>query len=404
MNVKRWQISSSNPEQRRWSSRAKTLVEAVEEHIANNMMNASMPILASISAVDFDNVNWGDIDAALKSIQYDFAKKFDDSGERRTFCSDGRHRLLVENTDQLVKNYNRILGNVRKFFPDFSKVKKDHNPIFGEDVMVSCFLRKCEDNDLDLWLQEIGERHPRETNLDEEMNEYYDKRIHEDTTEEKAKYIRSIEYGLASLSPGLRVLLYFQSYIGENYIHINKFLRKNIKNSTDFTLFAPNLAIPFYADKEYIVYRGDGMKFSPDTLKIKGFYSTALTLDDAIQWSKNDGRIMRIIVPKGTPFLLLILHKPEECEFTLLPGTQLEKVYDTGFQVGHFVEYRVAGNPPLLSESEEANIVRNSLSNYDLGNSDLIGRKKKKTLSPTEGGPTLEEIHQFNVNLVNRLY
>lgn len=382
-------------------ARAEYLIHEVKEHIAKNITSESLPVLASISAVDFDNCKWEHIDTALKAIQYDLSNSLDNQNFREGFCAEHGYRFLVENTGQLVQNYNRILGNVRRLFPEFNLVEKDHNPIFGQDAMVSCFLRKCSDQELDVWSEE---RHDssftRGDWVDEDMSDYYLKNSQDSSVDSQGKYLMGSN--LFSLSPGLRGLLNFSIYTGFGYVQINAFLREkeSLEGSDLFTRFAPNLAIPFYTHRDLVVYRGDGQTLSPATMKTQGFYSTALTVDDGARWTKNGGRFMEIIVPKGTPLLPLILDKRDECEFTLLPGTQLQKESETRFQTGHFVQYKVVGSSKL-SELDEAIIFRNAISNFNF--TTVLERRKVKKFPATEGSPTPTEVHQFNLDLVNRL-
>ena len=382
--------------------RAKNILEEVKDHISKNITSANLPVLASISAVDFDNVVWQDVDAALKSVQYDLAKKLDDEGYRRDFCLEPGHRLLVENIDQLVTNYNRILGNVRKYFPDFNAVEKGHNPIFGQDAIVSCFLTKCSGSDLDVWLQEKVNRFTtRDENLEEDMPDYYARGAHSASIDDKIKHLNDWEPRLSSVSPGLRELFGYGFYTGEAYVSINRLLReKYSENSYEFTRFAPSLVLPFYTRREMVLYRGDGQAFSPETMRIQGFYSTSLTVDGGTRWVKTGGRFVKITVPVGTPLLPLILDRDDECEYTLLPGTRLQKSSEAQFQTGHYVEYNVVENPPPLSESDEATIFRNAISYFDFRTMRIRATK----IPPMNGKPDIVDIHQFNINLVNRLY
>ena len=383
-------------------TRAKNIFEEVKDHISKNITRANLPVLASISAVDFDNFVWEDVDAALKSVQYDLAKNLDEEGYRRDFCLEPGHRLLVENIDQLVTNYNRILGNVRKYFPEFNAVEEGHNPIFGQDAIVSCYLTKCSDSDLDAWLEEKLDRSStRDEMLEEDMPDYYARDAHKASIDDKIKHLKYSEPRLSSISPGLREIFGYGFYTGEAYVNINHLLRERYsRDSYEFTRFAPSLVLPFYTHREMVLYRGDGQALSPETMRIQGFYSTSLTVDGGTKWVKTGGRFIKITVPKGTPLLPLILDRIEECEFTLLPGTRLQKKSEAQFQTGHYVEYKVVENPPPLSESDEATIFRNAISYFDFR---TVGIKPKK-LPPINGKPDIVDVHQFNINLVNRLY
>lgn len=205
-------------------------------------------------------------------------------------------RLLVENAEQLTNNYNRTLNNVRTIFPDFNLVHSIHHPFFGGGAIVSCHLRKCTDDEIERYhLQDDpfshlvpGERLEQGNN---DLKEFYDTEF-VDTIQAKAKETSS--WGTSLLSKGLQLMLAYGYYTGNGYYSINTLLRSNktTKPTIDamvkqFTRFGQTLLLPFYTEKDLVLYRGDGQTISSEIFTTRGLYSTSLSVTQVGGFAKD---------------------------------------------------------------------------------------------------------------------
>ena len=393
----------------------KSLFSEAKEHLLINLSDHSIPLLSSISKIDVENFDVTEIEKTFMMLE-----KFLSNSEnpqkvnlvslRRKICKKFGFQLLVENYDQLVNNFNRILRNVRRQFPKFALAQESHNRHFGVDAIVSCMLKKCLDEEIEEWFDGSGnERFTDINDMKIQLREFYNEQYKQDNIESKTKYLMksySSNYlkALDLLSPGMRTVINYTGFSNGLYDPINHFLRgvrenkHNLTNmSHSFTEFACNLILPFYLHSDIVVYRGDKQTLSSESMTIKGFYSTALNVYSASRFTKEGGRLMKINVSKGTPILPIILDRDDECEFALLPGTTLKRVSKTDFETGHYVEYDVVKNPPRILEQEEATIMRNT----------IVDQYKKRNFfvkNIVDGLPTEEDITQFNIDLVNRKY
>lgn len=398
------------------AKKVKSLFSEAKEHLLMNLSDGSIPLLSSISKVDVENFDVTEVEKTLIMLEKFFSNSENSQKSnlhrdlRQTICKKFGFQLFVENYDQLVDNFNRILRNVRRQFPKFTLTQESHNTHFGVDAIVSCMLKKCLDEEIEEWFGGSGNQ--RFTDIKDmkiRLRDFYNEQYKRDNVESKTKYLinsYSSHYlqALDLLSSGMRTVINYTGFSRGSYDPINHFLRGirgNKHNLTSmshsFTEFACNLILPFYIHSDVVVYRGDKQTVSSASMTIKGFYSTALSVYSAARFTKEGGRFMKINVPKGTPILPIILDRDDECEFALLPGTTLKRVLKTDFETGHYVEYDVVRNPPRILEQEEATIMRNTIANK-------YRNRKFVVENIVDGLPSEEEETQFNVDLVNNKY
>lgn len=403
-----------------------SLFEVVKKHVLENLNDGNSSILSSISKIENSDTEYDyhSMGNALGVIHKHFSNN-ESVIHRRYVYQTYASRILVENLDQLVSNYNRILDSVRKFFPDFNLVHEGHNRIFGVRADYTCNLRKCSDDEIVSRMKSHG---LQEEDIDEEDIEYEKKLMTEfyesefsDTVNGKARNVS--ESGLSVFTSNLKsVLERYGYYTGNGYIPINALFRgdRNANTTmsnmiTAFRNFAQVMILPLYIEEDIVLYRGDGLSVSSDRLVTKGFYSGGLSILDMGGFVKNGGRLLKITVPGGTPFLPLILDRHDEGEIVLLPGTTLEKTSQMDLENGHYSEYTVVGHPPKFTELEEATILKNFIphtfeeiiSTFKVGGNASTKRKKKAfldTIPPPQGTSSEEETTKFIIDLVNSKY
>jgi hypothetical protein len=397
------------------------LFDEVKMHVFDNMNNDNVPLLSSIAKATsgYFEYDYHSVEDALCLIHTHFRdKRMERQGIYDTFV----RRLAVENVEQLTHNFNRIMQNVRREFPDFNLAQESHNPIFGLDANVSCFLRRCSDEEKEAFIRGEYPRvfHDRTDDDDEdlknELTEYYNTEFVDTVAAQAMQRKDNPADGI--LPDKLKAMLNYGVYTGSGYIPLNDFFRCN-KNSHStvgqmvnyFNLFAHSLVLPMYSQSDFVIYRGDGLQVSAQSLKTKGFYSGSLSVSELAAFVKNGGRMIKINIPKGTPFLPLILNRLDEGEISLLPNTVLEKLSEMELQNGHFAEYTVVQNPPKLSDLEEATIFKHAiphtfeivLSKIKVANG-RRGKKWVRGLAPVEGDASFDEKVRFAVNLINSKY
>ncbi len=400
-----------------------TLFKEVVAHILENMNDENVVLLSSIAKATeaLQEYDFHSVDNALCLVHQHFTGVVEDQHNRheiyRTFAS----RLVAENAEQLTVNYNRILANVREFFPEFNLVHASHNPIFGVDAVVDCYYKKCSAEEMHAYISDTmpvpGEISDEERqSWVEELMEVYDTTYVESIVD-KAKKNR-----LATMrfSRGIKAMLNYDMYTGKSYRRLNEFLR-SIKTNLSinpidsmvdvFNQFAQTIILPFYTQDDFVIYRGDELSVTPEVLTTKGFYSGGLSVTDIGHFVRNGGRMIQINIPKGVPFIPIVLTRVDEGEITLLPGTKLQKQREMQLQNGHFAEYTVVENPPSMTAVEEATILKHAIQHLyknALEDVRLRGGKKGKRwvrqLPPAEGVAAFEDTVRFAMNLVNSKY
>lgn len=409
-----------------------SLFGVVSDHVFENVSDENLPLLSYIRKAGIDGdmtgPNMDDVNKALYAIESYFRRNpsiLDHERYRRRICSKFAHHLLLENYEQLVQNYNRVMANVREYFPDFNLVQRGHNAVFGEDAMVPCLAKRCSDEEMETWLQKeesfftISEHGKTGNSSDDkarsllksELQTFYADDSYDNGVGPRADFLEKVLPKLRSFPYGMEYMLNYKYYIcSGNYEQINDFLRgrsrphRPRRSMEDlapyFTMFAANLVLPFITTKDIVVYRGDLEKSSTRTLDVKGFLSTALTVRDTEKFAKNGGRILSIKIPKGTPIIPLSLYVSFECEVALLPGTRLARLSEMKFSKGLFVEYKVLSNPPQLTAVDEATLFRNQIAQGYR----LFEDTHFKDCKPATGLPTAKEMYDFNVQLVKKMY
>lgn len=397
--------------------KVKTLFQEIKDHIFENMNDDNVPLLSSIAKAtegfaEHDFHSMESTRSALSLINKYFSGQ-DKSWSRQEIYGTFSDRLLVDNVDQLTENYNRILGNIRKLFPEFNLVHESHNPIFGSEATVSCSLRRCSDEEVarsmtegEVFRDEITEEIVQDEI--EYMHEFYETE-YVDTTFVKARQQK--QRGFSLFPTGLKSMFNYSAYTGNGFTGINDLFRSNKASDisvddmvTKFNRFGQTLMFPFFAKEDFTIYRGDGMSISSQTFTTKGLYSGSLSVVEIAKFVANGQRMIKINLPRGTPFLPFVIQRTDEGEIALLPGTVLEKMSGMDFQTGHFAEYTVIKNPPTLSELEEATIVKHAIPPLFSDIRTLGSRRFKKwadDLPPIEGDPSHHEKSQFVLNLVN---
>lgn len=397
------------------------LFDEVKMHVFENINNDNVPLLSSIAKATSGHFDYDfhSVEDALCLIHTHFRDK---TMERQGIYDTFGRRLAVENAEQLTQNFNRIMQNVRREFPDFNLAQESHNPIFGLDANVSCYLRRCSEEDKEAYIRakyppvfhDMPDEYVEE--VKNEITEFYNTEFVDTIT---AKAMRSKDDPVdAIFSDKLRHMLNYGVYTGNGFIALNDLFRcnKNSKSTVEdmvsfFNLFAASLLLPMYSQNDFVIYRGDGLQVSTQSLKTKGFYSGSLSVSELIAFVKNGGRMIKINIPKGTPFLPLILNRLDEGEISLLPNTVLEKLSEMELQNGHFAEYTVVQNPPKLSDLEEATIFKHAIPDIFQRLVSRIktvrgkrGKQWARGLAPVEGDATFDEKVRFAINLINSKY
>lgn len=405
-----------------------SLFDTVSDHVFKNISDENLPLLSYIHKAaiekDFDRGDMEAVNKALYAIESFYRRNPNDREHdfyRKKICSRFAHHLLLENYEQLVQNYNRIMTNVRKHFPEFNLAQKGHNVVFGQDATIPCVARRCSNEDMETWSQKQDSfytilEHGRVLNdenarkdLRLELEKFYADSSYEDGLGARAELLERVLGKLRSFPYGMEYMFNYRYYINIGYEDINDFLRRRPRShrqgsiedlSKSFTMFAANLALPFITTSDIVVYRGDFQKSSSEIMNVKGFLSTALSVQDTKKFAFDGGRILSIKIPKGTPVIPLSLHLSFECEILLLPGTRLKRVSRMMLSKGLFIEYEVMRNPPRLSGVEEATLFRNRIAEgYKIFEKTLF----KDSVAAT-GLPTIQEIDDFNVDLVRKMY
>lgn len=397
-----------------------SLFQEVKQHIIENIDDKNIPILASISkATDtpFGEYDFHSVKDTLCLIHKHFTEQKHEYNRREIFETFGK-RLIVENVEQLTDNFNRILENVRKIFPDFNLTHESHNHVFGSKGGIGpCSIRRCSDNEVEAYVRHLHtvEGYSEEEVLEDKQQIIEERENYSEDVNERAK---DVGLPFSDFPYGLRYLFGYSVYTGREYAAINTLLR-SIKTSDmtlgqmveSFNSFAQNLALPFYSQEDFSIYRGDTLSFSSDSLTTRGFYSGGLSVLEIGHFAKNGGRIVKINITKGTPFIPIILKRIDEGEIVLLPGTVLRKDTETKLPNGHYAEYSVIESPPKLSEMEEATLFKHAIpTRFEDAVNDIkmfkrkIGKKWAKGLEKTRGAASLEETIPFVVNFINSKY
>ena len=391
----------------------KSLFEEVKMHIFDNMNNDNVPLLSSIAKAtapfSFVEYDFHSVDDALGLIHEHF-REHDQNYERNAIFSTFGSRVLVENVDQLTSNYNRVMKNLRREFPEFTLAQESHNDIFGSDAPFLCRLRRCSEEEVEAYVQMF--RPDRRENAKRQILESYDNGDYVDTIAAKAPKVE--ENGLSIFPPGLRDMFAYNFYTGGQFVPINQLFRSDKMSEIpldtmvmNFNRFAQNLVLPFYTQQDFVMYRGDGLSVSSQKFTTKGFFSGSLSVPELGRFVRNGGRFLQINIPKGTPFLPFLLHRIDEGEIALLPNTVLQKESEMEFQNGHFAEYTVTENPPKLTDLEEATLFKHAIPpRFEEVVWRLSGEKKEqaKNLPKAEGVAPFNETVQFAVDLINSKY
>jgi len=401
--------------------KSRQLFKDVKNHVFENLSDENVPLLSSIAraTTGFTGYDFHSVDDALGLIHKHFGD-FDDNIERQEIYATFADRLAVENAQQLTEKYNHVMENVRKFFPEFNLAHRAHNPIFGSDAIVSCQIRRCSKDDVanelrngDPFAEDVS---PQQIERQQAFFDNFYETEYDDTVQAKAMSIRDMRLGI--FPKGLKSMFSYEKYTGNGYMVLNDFFRCNkasVNSLEDmvgiFTRFAQNLCLPFYTDRDFRIYRGDGFPVSAQTLETKGFFSGSLSVVELGKFVKSGGRMIQINIPKGTPFLPLIMERTDEGEISLLPGTVLEKQSEMLLENGHFAEYTVAQNPPGMTELEEATIFKNIIPERF---EDIVGRIKlfseekgkqwASSLPEAEGVASQEDILRFAISFINAKY
>ena len=407
---------------------ALSLFQELKGYILNKLNTDNVAVLSSIANIQNENGTHDllAIDDALLAIQKHF-NTFETMEDRRTLYNVYSARILIENAEQLVDNYNRIIQNTRRLFPEFNLIREGHNGIFSKLASLKCQIRRCSDEEIASQIQDGNLQHVDISDNDlereyQQFKKYYQTRF-VDTPNGQARTLGD-EYGWVLsnqvLSSNLARMIDYSKYSGNGFINVNAILRSD-KSTARFTSdmvesfnrFAHHLVIPMYSKDDFVIYRGDGLTTSDQTQTVMGFYSAGLSPVDIGKFVRDGGRMIKIHVPRGTPFLPIVLTRKDEGEIALLPGTVLEKQSQMTLDNGHYAEYTVASNPPVLSEREEATIFMNSIALlYDeavyeykhRGPGTAEERERFVNERPTAGAPTAGEAEEFVLNLVNSRY
>ena len=407
---------------------ALSLFEELKGYILRKMNTGNMAVLSSISKIQNDDGTYDllAIDDALGAIRSHFNTEAAREN-RQTLYTVFAARILIENSQQLVDTYNRVIQNTRRLFPEFNLIHPTHNDMFGQLAHLDCTVRRCSDEEIASEMQHGGLKHEDvpDGDLEHELEwfkEYYQTR-YVDTPNGQARTLGD-EYGWVDprsvLSKNIASMVRYEKYTGSAYSAVNAILRsdKNPNYNMDalveaFNRFAHHLVLPMYSKENMVIYRGDGLTTSEQTQTTMGFYSGGLSPIDVRGFVKNGGRMIQIHVPRGTPFLPAIVTRQDEGEIILLPGTILEKQSQMTLDNGHYAEYTVVSNPPRLSELDEATIFMNSIahlysdevSDYKYrGSGSKAERKKFVDRLPASTAPAAGEAKEFVLNLVNSRY
>ena len=407
---------------------ALSLFQELKGYILNKLNTDNVAVLSSISKIQNEDGTHDllAIDDALLAIQKHF-NTFETMEDRRTLYNVYSARILIENAEQLVDNYNRIIQNTRRLFPEFNLIREGHNGIFSKLASLKCKIRRCSDEEIASQIQDGNLQHVDISDNDLEREYQHFKKYYQtrfvDTPNGQARTLGD-EYGWVLsnqvLSSNLARMIDYSKYSGNGFINVNAILRSD-KSTARFTSdmvesfnrFAHHLVIPMYSKDDFVIYRGDGLTTSDQTQTVMGFYSAGLSPFDIGKFVRDGGRMIKIHVPRGTPFLPVVLTRKDEGEIALLPGTVLEKQSQMTLDNGHYAEYTVASNPPVLSEREEATIFMNSIALlYDeavyeykrRGPGTSEERERFVNERPTAGAPTAGEAKDFVLNLVNSRY
>lgn len=253
--------------------------------------------------------------------------------------------IAAENTLDWVGSYNRYSqGYSSKYGRDASTLK------------FSCYLKQCSKKDIDeafgyseeqLNKKRLQKKRWFHDNYVASLGEYGMDGM--DGVEYMKEYRRSIgdegdhiKGGMWNLvvptqitSLSIKCNIY---RIDENYSDINLAFREHqaklhpgiTRNILDL---AGALLFPAYLKQDLTVFRIDHQRTTERTFKTTGFYSTTLSYDVAKGFDKTETRarkndivrILKITIPKGTPFLPLFKCYPTEREITLIPGSTLKR-------------------------------------------------------------------------------
>ena len=245
----------------------KSLFEEVKMHIFDNMNNDTVPLLSSIAkatAPSFVEYDFHSVDDALGLIHAHF-REHDQNYERNAIFSTFGARVLVENVDQLISNYNRVMKNLRREFPEFNLAQESHNDIFGADAPFLCRLRRCSEEEVEAYVQMF--RPDRREKYKRQILESYDNGDYVDTIAAKAPGVE--ESGYRIFPPGLRDMFAYNLYTGGQFVPINQLFRSDKTSEIplntmviNFNRFAQNLVLPFYTQQDFVMYRGDGLSVS----------------------------------------------------------------------------------------------------------------------------------------------
>lgn len=286
-------------------------------------------------------------------------------------------KLILENLPRLTEEYNtRCLPLLKEHYNGFYDGLVDSGSVFGVPAELPCEMKECDRDEHEKSLSHVPS---------------FDKGRHLHLYEKVRSEMRKNHMTFEPVTPDLIMLLErtgaypplnepFAScvngaaftYGDGNFRLINGLLRsdKSVlewKDSAEIarvmSVVLTGLLFPFNTDNNLVVWRADNMDVSTETLVVSGFLSTTLCRGFTTEYG--DKRNLKINMPRGTPFLPVIISKNRSAEIALLPGTKLTKVKEKTFSDGTlFVEYDVTSNPPPFENKEAATILRAALSYY----------------------------------------
>lgn len=284
-----------------------SLFEEVKQVISSQLTTDNVTVLASISNTGNGDgtYNLSAIEDAIDAIRLYF-DGHNSTEDRHMLYNIYVARMLIENAPQLVEKYNRIVKNVRKFFPGFNLVRAEHNHIFGRLASLSCNVRRCSEKKIEAeqYGRELNPADLQDSDLRyvlEHFDEYYGKQYADDING-KARSLANrhgLVYAHKVFSANLAKMIDYTSYTGSGFSVINDLLRGNNAADLDFMVdrfaaFAHHLALPMYTNNDLVLYRGDGFRTSPPTLTAMGFYSGALSPTDMEYFVRDGGRVISI--------------------------------------------------------------------------------------------------------------
>lgn len=319
--------------------------------------------------------------------------------------------ISLENIPRLTEYYNsRCLPALKTHFPQFFEDLRRADSYYAKEVALPCEMKYCNEEQLNQQIETINQNH-RFSRRYTESSDYKDfldsmreERVEFKPTSSKLIVLLSrwwntpvhnalmsyIELALVTHSNGLKFTLvnnFLRGIRDEGYERaVARFASKVTTIQSIIEVF-PGLLFPFTTDRELVVYRADDMELANDSFVVKGILSTTLAYDKTKEYGEE--RKLKIVMPRGTPFLPMIIYYDNLAEIALLPGTELELVEKKQFENGIYAEYIVTKNPPEFSDVEIATIMRALISSR---------------LEISEDVPSEQDNLKFFRTLVNKKY